>query len=95
MISLTLWHDNKAGQDQELHEFLGMTWDEYSVWVTKPSVFLHISYLRGLKAFLCTQNAEQDEEHCSALVKTASVRRKQKRSIPGCKLLTEDRKLPG
>jgi Trp operon repressor len=35
---IDLWHDNKAGQDQELHEFLGMTWDEYSVWATNPSI---------------------------------------------------------
>ena len=28
------WHDG-AGEDQKLHEFLGMTWDEYCQWVTK------------------------------------------------------------
>lgn len=36
------WHDGKEGQRQELHEYLGMTWDEYSVWGTKPSVLPYI-----------------------------------------------------
>lgn len=36
------WHDGKAGEDQELHEFLGMTWQEYSVWATNPSMLPYI-----------------------------------------------------
>lgn len=32
------WHEGRAGVEQELHEFLGMTWDEYSVWATNPSM---------------------------------------------------------
>ncbi|MHA7809286.1 MAG: hypothetical protein ACX933_05720 [Marinobacter adhaerens] len=31
------WHEDED-TDLELHEYLGMTWDEYSVWATKPSV---------------------------------------------------------
>lgn len=31
------WHHAKDA-DMELHEYLGMTWDEYSLWATKPSV---------------------------------------------------------
>ncbi len=31
------WHEGKAGQYQSLHEFLGMSWEEYSIWVIKPS----------------------------------------------------------
>jgi len=31
------WHeDNKT--TLSLHEYLGMTWEEYSVWVMRPSV---------------------------------------------------------
>jgi hypothetical protein len=28
------WHASDGGE--ELHEFLGMTWQEYSLWVTSP-----------------------------------------------------------
>jgi hypothetical protein len=31
------WHEDE-GTTIELHEYLGMTWDEYSVWSTKPSI---------------------------------------------------------
>ncbi|MNG99321.1 hypothetical protein D3C79_584870 [compost metagenome] len=31
------WHDNEK-IDAELHEYLGMSWDEYSVWATRPSI---------------------------------------------------------
>ncbi len=30
------WH--AGGSDQDLHEFLGMTWKEYSRWVAKPDL---------------------------------------------------------
>lgn len=28
------WHE--GGYDAKLHEFLGMTWNEYSAWVANP-----------------------------------------------------------
>lgn len=31
------WHDNDE-IDVELHDYLGMSWDEYSVWATRPSI---------------------------------------------------------
>ena len=36
------WHDGEAGKGQDLHEFLGMTWEEYSSWATKPSTLSSI-----------------------------------------------------
>jgi len=36
------WHDGKAGEGQELYEFLGMSWEEYSIWATKPSILSFI-----------------------------------------------------
>lgn len=36
------WHDGKAGADQDLHVFLGMSWEEYSVWATNPSMLPYI-----------------------------------------------------
>lgn len=32
------WHDGEAGQDQELHDFLGMNQNEYSLWAITPSM---------------------------------------------------------
>lgn len=32
------WHEGVEGRDVELHQYLGMTWDEYTLWSTKPSV---------------------------------------------------------
>lgn len=36
-----LWHSGKLG-DGELHDYLGMTWEEYSIWGTTPSVLRYI-----------------------------------------------------
>ncbi|MGW5781126.1 hypothetical protein [Streptomyces sp. NPDC003863] len=35
------WHD-ADDTDLELHEFLGMTWDEYRLWVEKPTTLRYI-----------------------------------------------------
>ncbi|MGW7141139.1 hypothetical protein [Streptomyces xanthophaeus] len=35
------WHDAED-DDLELHEFLGMTWDEYRLWVEKPNSLRYI-----------------------------------------------------
>ncbi|TRX75654.1 hypothetical protein [Pseudomonas mangiferae] len=32
------WSEGVEGQDLELNEFLGMTVDEYSAWMTSPSI---------------------------------------------------------
>lgn len=31
---VALWHEGVGG-DQPLHEFLGMTWEEYARWVER------------------------------------------------------------
>ena len=36
------WHSGLAGKNQELHEFLGMSWEEYSLWATRPSILSSI-----------------------------------------------------
>jgi hypothetical protein len=45
------WHSGQEGQDMELHEFLGMSWNEYSLWATKPSILPSIIRCRkkGIK----------------------------------------------
>lgn len=35
------WHSGKV-ENCELHEYLGMTWEEYSIWGTSPSVIRYI-----------------------------------------------------
>ena len=34
------WHEQPS--KKELHEFLGMTWDEYSVWINDPDFLLRL-----------------------------------------------------
>lgn len=34
------WHRGKDART--LHDFLGMTWDEYSLWINNPDVLPHI-----------------------------------------------------
>ena len=36
------WHDSDSDINLELHEFLGMTWEEYSLWAVKPSLLAEI-----------------------------------------------------
>jgi hypothetical protein len=32
------WHEGREGADMALHEYLGMSWEEYQIWATTPSV---------------------------------------------------------
>jgi hypothetical protein len=36
------WHDSDSANALELHEFLGMSWKEYSLWAIKPSLLAEI-----------------------------------------------------
>lgn len=36
------WHDSDSDMELELHEYLGMTWKEYSIWAIKPSLLAEI-----------------------------------------------------
>lgn len=40
------WHT--GGSDKELHEWLGMTWEEYGNWVSAPGCLAHIIEIRRL-----------------------------------------------
>jgi len=31
------WHEGREGAGMELHEYLGMSWKEYGVWVATPA----------------------------------------------------------
>ncbi|MBI6739975.1 hypothetical protein [Pseudomonas syringae] len=34
------WHEGREGAGMELHEYLGMSWEEYGVWVATPALSL-------------------------------------------------------
>ena len=36
------WHDSGPDETRKLHEFLGMTWDEYARWVEDPTCLRQI-----------------------------------------------------
>jgi len=36
------WNDGDSDTEIELHEHLGMTWKEYSIWAIKPSFLVEI-----------------------------------------------------
>ncbi len=66
------WHDDEGEQNQTLHEFLGMTWEEYSLWATKPSILpfilsayrnnSHIDTELNLEKLALAARAETTEE---------------------------------
>lgn len=40
------WHDETDGSEQ-LHEYLGMNWQEYSLWANNPDVLSDIANARA------------------------------------------------
>lgn len=34
---IDFWHEDSTFESVELYEYLGMTWSEYSLWMTTPS----------------------------------------------------------
>jgi ABC-type arginine transport system ATPase subunit len=43
---IDFWHDDSSSENVELYEYLGMTWQEYSLWVTSPNILGLIVDLR-------------------------------------------------
>jgi hypothetical protein len=39
---VTAWHAGIFGSGLLLHEYLGLTWDEYAQWASDPSALPHI-----------------------------------------------------
>lgn len=69
------WHDGEEGTDQELHQYLGMSWEEYSLWGTTPSI---ISYIIAARRKGCTFDEELNRERF-ALAARASTPEEAKR----------------
>lgn len=41
------WHDSGPEETRELHEYLGMTWQEYGEWLRDESVLLSLREKRN------------------------------------------------
>ena len=48
------WHESKS--ELSIHEFLGMTEDEYKLWVEQPEILEAILTARQKKLYLCAKN---------------------------------------
>ncbi len=64
------WHEGRAGENQELHEFLGMTWEEYSIWATNPSILPFILSARHKRISL-EEELNQDRYAIAARASSA------------------------
>lgn len=38
------WHESDEGEERELHEYLGLTWDEYALWVERPASLRYVLF---------------------------------------------------
>lgn len=63
------WHDGKAGLDQELYELLGMTWQEYSVWATNPSM---LQYILSARKNGISFDEELNRDRCALAARASS-----------------------
>lgn len=68
------WHDDEEIQ-LELHDYLGMNWEEYSVWATRPSVLPFILTARKNGS---TFDVELNQERLSLAARADCVEQAQK-----------------
>ncbi|KPW43560.1 hypothetical protein ALO95_02880 [Pseudomonas syringae pv. antirrhini] len=59
------WHEGREGADVELHEYLGMSWEEYQIWATAPSVLSFVLAARKRGTSL-EQELAQDRSKMAA-----------------------------
>jgi hypothetical protein len=59
------WHDGK-GRGQELHDYLGLPWDEYALWVERPDTLRAIIASHELKESLQDLLERSDEQAVAA-----------------------------
>ncbi len=71
------WHMGQEGQELELHEFLGMSWDEYSLWATKPSILSSIIRCRK-KGIKLEDELNQERYALAARAETLEEAKKMK-----------------
>lgn len=68
------WHEDE-NLTQELHEYLGMSWREYSVWATKPSILPFILSARNKGT---TFDAEVNQERWALTARAGSAQEAKK-----------------
>lgn len=39
---IEIWHTDPVGEGISIHDFLGMTWNEYVLWITNPKALKDI-----------------------------------------------------
>ena len=67
------WHE--GGEDQELHEFLGMTEQEYDVWVERPESLSYILFARRHEMRLAEALQLEDDYAVAARASTDEARK--------------------
>ncbi|PZU96024.1 MAG: hypothetical protein DCE90_11395 [Pseudanabaena sp.] len=60
------WHDSDSDMSLELHEFLGMTWEEYSLWVVKPRFLAWIINARRKGVISSEEKFKQESQPLAA-----------------------------
>ena len=63
------WHEGEEGEALELHEYLGMSWEEYELWGTMPSVLSFIIAARRNKS---TLDVELERERYALAARASS-----------------------
>lgn len=69
------WHEGRVGADMELHEYLGMAWEEYQLWATTASVLPFVRTARKHGTSL-RQELEQGRVKMAASASSVAVARK-------------------
>lgn len=64
------WHEGREGANQELHEYLGMSWEEYSIWATTPSILPFIISARHKRISL---DAELNQDRYAMAARASST----------------------
>ena len=63
------WHEDKVTTLQ-LHEYLGMSWEEYSVWATSPSI---LPFILSARKNGTTFDEELNQERLALAARAESI----------------------
>ncbi len=69
------WHDDESESCPELHEYLGMSWEEYSLWATRPSILPFILAARKKGTHI---DIELNQERMALAARAESVEEAKK-----------------